>query len=98
MSCYELYKDMKALVGLRKDETAVETFVILHLYFKTHLRQRQIADYVGMTQQGISLIVNGERRAAIRNLYVRLMTNMAIGLVLDWLLERKARKSYGIGG
>jgi hypothetical protein len=88
-------KAIRVLIKNRKNKQLIETLMILNVYFKSPMNQTELARATGFTQQAISLIVRGERRADHYGLFVTLASNMFVGVIMDMLLKRKFVKTYG---
>ena len=86
---------IKILVAGRKDAILIESLMILNVYFKSNMNQTELAKATGYTQQAISLIVRGERRADHYGLFVTLASNVIVGVAMDMYLKRKFVKKYG---
>lgn len=86
---------LKFVIKNRKDSTLMESLMILNVYFKSPMNQTELARATGFTQQAISLIVRGERRADHYGLFVTLASNMIVGVLMDMYLKRKFVKQYG---
>lgn len=86
---------IKKLIKNRKDKQMLESLMILNVYFKSPMNQTELARATGFTQQAISLIVRGERRADHYGLFVSLASNMIVGVFMDMYLKRKFVKTYG---
>lgn len=88
-------KAVSTLIKNRKDKQMMESLMILNVYFKSPMNQTELARATGFTQQAISLIVRGERRADHYGLFVTLASNMFVGVFMDMYLKRKFVKAYG---
>lgn len=88
-------KAVRMLIRSRQDKSLMESLMILNVYFKSNLNQTELAKATGYTQQAISLIVRGERRADHYGLFVTLASNVIVGVFLDMYLKHRFVKKYG---